>query len=278
MNNPKISVLMSAFNAEKFIKKSIKSIISQTYKNFEFLIINDGSSDKTLEIIKEFKKQDERIILFDREKRGLVVSLNEGMSLCKGQYIARMDADDIAIPERLNVQLNYLINNPSIDLVASNIIFFSDDKVTGVSDFELYKKKKLKFYSNTIGLPHPTWMVRSSFYKKFNYDSKAVSVEDQDLLIRSHQNCKFSLLKQPLLFYRIHKENNSYKYKLKQIYFLNLSRVRNTIHQRLFYYLPVIMIVFIVSCIFLIFRVKNTNIKTELNSKYQNLLHEIVKF
>ena len=80
MNNPKISVLMSAFNAEKFLKKSIKSIISQTYKNFEFVIINDGSSDKTLEIIKEFKKQDERIILFDREKRGLVVSLNEGMS------------------------------------------------------------------------------------------------------------------------------------------------------------------------------------------------------
>ena len=140
------------------------------------------------------------------------------------------------------------------------------------------KKKKLKFYSNTIGLPHPTWMVRSSFYKKFNYDSKAVSVEDQDLLIRSHQNCKFSLLKQPLLFYRIHKENNSYTYKLKQIYFLNLSRVRNTIHHRLFYYLPVIMIVFIVSCIFLIFRVKNTNLKTELNSKYQNLLHEIAKF
>ena len=119
---------MSAFNAEKFIKTSIESIIGQTYENFEFLIINDGSSDKTLEIIEKFKKLDKRIILIDRKKRGLIASLNEGISLCKGQYIARMDADDIAIPERLNVQLNYLINNPSIDLVASNIIFFSNNK------------------------------------------------------------------------------------------------------------------------------------------------------
>tara|TARA_B100001057_G_scaffold370575_1_gene374529 strand:- start:2315 stop:3151 length:837 start_codon:yes stop_codon:yes gene_type:complete len=278
MINPKISVVMSAFNAEKFIETSIESIISQTYENFEFLIINDGSSDKTLEIIEKFKKLDERIILINRKKRGLIASLNEGISFSKGQYIARMDADDIAIPERLNVQLNYLIKNPSIDLVASNIIFFSNNKVTGISEFELFRTNKLKLYSNTIGLPHPTWMVRSNFYKKFNYNSKAVTVEDQDLLIRCHQSCKFSLLKNPLLFYRIHKKNNTYKYKLKQIYFLNLCRIRNTIHHRLFFYLPVIMIVFIVSCIFLILRVKNTNIKTDLNSKYQNLLNKLIKF
>ena len=149
MNNPKISVVMSAFNAEKFIETSIESIIGQTYEDFEFLIINDGSSDKTLEIIEKFKKLDERIILIDRKKRGLIASLNEGISLSKGQYIARMDADDIAIPERLNVQLNYLIKNPSIDLVASNIIFFSKNKVTGISEFELFRTNKLKFYSNT---------------------------------------------------------------------------------------------------------------------------------
>ena len=277
MRNPKISIVMPAFNAEKFIQTSMESIISQTYQNFELLIINDGSSDNTLEIIEKFKKQDERIILINRKKSGLATSLNQGISLCKGQYIARMDADDIAIPERLNVQLNFLVNNPSIDLVASNVIFFTNNKVAGVSDFRLHKTKKLKFYSNTIGLPHPTWMARSDFYKKFNYDSKADTVEDQDLLMRAEQSCKFYLLKDPLLFYRVHKENSSYKYKLKQYYILNSIRVKDIINRRLFYYLPVIIIVFIISCMFVILKIKFTNLKTKSNSTYQNLLNKIFK-
>ena len=278
MKNPKISVVMPAFNQEKFIQTSIESIINQTYQNFEFLIINDGSSDKTLEIIEKFKKKDERIILINRNKGGLAACLNQGISLSKGQYIARMDADDIALPERLNVQLNYLVNNPTIDLVGSNIIYFSDNKVNGVSDFKLNSNKKLKFYTSTIGLPHPTWMVRSNFYKKFNYSSKSDTVADQDLLTRACHSCKLSLLKHPLLFYRVHKENSTYKYKLKQYYIVNSIRVRETIHQRLFYYLPVIMIVFIISCIFLIFKINIKNIRTESNSKYQNLLNKIIKF
>lgn len=278
MRNPKISIVMPAFNAEKFIQTSIESIISQTYQNFELLIINDGSSDNTLEIIEKFKKQDERIILINRKKSDLATSLNQGISLCKGQYIARMDADDIAIPERLNVQLNFLVNNPSIDLVASNVIFFTNNKVAGVSDFRLHKTKKLKFYLNTIGLPHPTWMARSNFYRRFNYDSKVNTVEDQDLLMRAEQSCKFYLLKDPLLFYRVHKENSSYKYKLKQYYTLNSIRVKDIINRRLFYYLPVIIIVFIISCMFVILKIKLTNLETKSNSTYQNLLNKIFKF
>ena len=278
MRNPKISIVMPAFNAEKFIQTSIESIISQTYQNFELLIINDGSSDNTLEIIEKFKKQDERIILINRKKSDLATSLNQGISLCKGQYIARMDADDIAIPERLNVQLNFLVNNPSIDLVASNVIFFTNNKVAGVSDFRLHKTKKLKFYLNTIGLPHPTWMARSNFYRRFNYDSKVNTVEDQDLLMRAEQSCKFYLLKDPLLFYRVHKEISSYKYKLKQYYTLNSIRVKDIINRRLFYYLPVIIIVFIISCMFVILKIKLTNLETKSNSTYQNLLNKIFKF
>jgi glycosyltransferase involved in cell wall biosynthesis len=274
MNTPKISVVMPAFNAEKFIKTAIKSILGQTFKDFEFLIINDGSTDKTLEIIEKFKEQDQRIILISRGKRGLIASLNEGISLSKGQYIARMDADDIATPEKLNIQLNYLIKNPTVDLVGSNIMFFTHNKVRGVSDLKLYKQKNINFYLKTIGLPHPTWMVRTVFFKKFKYDPRAISVEDQDLLLRAQQSCKFTLLKEPLLFYRISEKNDS-RYKITQVYQLFLSRIRNILHNKLFYYFPIVLIGLLASSIFYFFGYRPIKIKSSFNLEYQNIFDKI---
>ena len=274
MSAPKISVVMPAFNAEKFIKVAIESILSQTFKDFEFLIVNDGSTDKTLEIIENFKAQDQRIILINREKRGLIASLNEGISISRGQYIARMDADDIATPEKLNIQLNYLIRNPTIDLVGSNIIFFTHNKVKGVSDLKLYNQKNINFYLKTIGLPHPTWMVRDVFFKKFNYDPRAISVEDQDLLLRAQQSCKFTLLREPLLFYRIPEKNNS-RYKITQVYQLFLSRIRNILYNKLFYHFPIVLIGLLASSIFYFFGYKPIKIKSSYNFEYQNLFDKI---
>ena len=276
MSAPKISVIMPAFNAEKFIKVAIESILSQTFKDFEFLIINDGSTDKTLEIIENFKAQDQRIILINREKRGLIASLNEGISTSRGQYIARMDADDVATPEKLNIQLNYLIRNPTIDLVGSNIIFFTHNKVKGVSDLKLYNQKNINFYLKTIGLPHPTWMVRDVFFKKFNYDPRAISVEDQDLLLRAQQSCKFTLLKEPLLFYRIPEKDNN-RYKITQVYQLFLSRIRNIHYNKLFYHFPIVLIGLLASFIFYFFGYKPIKIKSSYNFEYQNLFDKITK-
>ena len=117
MNKPIISVVMPVFNEEKFIAAAIKSILDQTFKDFEFLIIDDGSTDKTAEIVENFKAQDKRIILVKKKKSGLIACLKEGISLSRGNFIARMDADDIAFPYRLSKQFDYLLKNSNIDLV-----------------------------------------------------------------------------------------------------------------------------------------------------------------
>lgn len=97
INNPTISVVISVYNGEKYLSEAIESVLNQTYKDFEFIIINDGSTDNSLEIIKKYQNQDERIVLISRENKGLVSSLNEGIEKAKGKYIARMDADDICL-------------------------------------------------------------------------------------------------------------------------------------------------------------------------------------
>ena len=108
MNTPMISVVMPVYNAEKYLDEAIKSILVQTCKDFEFIIINDGSNDKSLEIIEKYNIQDERIVLINRENRGLIASLNEGIEKTKGRYIARMDADDISLPDRFEKQIEFL--------------------------------------------------------------------------------------------------------------------------------------------------------------------------
>ena len=117
---PKISVVMPAYNAEKYIGEAIESILNQTFKDFEFIIINDGSVDHTKEIIREYN--DPRIVLLENDKnRGIVLSLNKGLDAATGKYIARMDADDIATKDRLEKQLEFL-QVKSYDMVGCNAI------------------------------------------------------------------------------------------------------------------------------------------------------------
>ena len=108
----KLTVLMPVYNAEKYLKPALESILNQTYKDFEFLIIDDGSTDKSLEIIKSYN--DSRIRLIGHEQnQKLIATLNEGIKLAQGEYIARMDADDISAPERLQKQMEFLEKHPA---------------------------------------------------------------------------------------------------------------------------------------------------------------------
>ena len=105
---PKVSVLMPAYNSEKYIAEAIESILNQTFSDFEFIIINDGSTDKTAEIVNGYARADKRIKFINNKKnQGLIAVLNQGLDLCRGEYIARMDSDDIAINDRLE-KLDYL--------------------------------------------------------------------------------------------------------------------------------------------------------------------------
>ena len=118
MKNPKVSVIMSVYNSDKFLSESIESILNQTFRDFEFIIINDCSTDKSLDIIKKYSKNDNRIVLIENENNiGLTKSLNKGVKIAKGNYIARIDADDTALNNRFEVQYNFLEKNKNIFLV-----------------------------------------------------------------------------------------------------------------------------------------------------------------
>lgn len=115
---PKVTVLMSVYNGERFLPQAIDSILTQSYHDFEFLIIDDGSNDRSREIIQSYN--DKRIRLINnRENIGLTASLNKGLELAGGEYIARMDADDVSYPQRLEVQVEFLENNPAVALLGA---------------------------------------------------------------------------------------------------------------------------------------------------------------
>ena len=109
MNNPAISVIMTAYNTEKYIKEAIESILNQTFKDFEFIIVDDGSTDNTRLIIEEYAKKDRRIkILYNKKNLGIVKSLNKAIAIAKGKYIARMDSDDVSKLNRLEKQFVFM--------------------------------------------------------------------------------------------------------------------------------------------------------------------------
>src|SRR3990172_12530717 len=120
MNNPVITVLMSAYNAEKYLREAIESILNQTFKDFEFIIINDCSTDKTKKIIEEYANKDARIKLINNATNlGLTKSLNIGLKEARGEYVARLDADDVALPERLEKQYEFMNKNRDITLTGA---------------------------------------------------------------------------------------------------------------------------------------------------------------
>ena len=121
-----ISVLMTVYNSEKFLKESIMSVLNQTFSDFEFIIINDGSSDRSLEIIQDFEKQDKRIRVINKKNTGVTNSLNFGVFLAKGDWIARIDADDLCDINRLKIQYEETSNDRSLVLLGVNCIKIND--------------------------------------------------------------------------------------------------------------------------------------------------------
>jgi len=207
MNNPLVSVVLSVYNAEKYIAEAIESILTQSYKNFEFIIIDDGSTDGSLEIVKSY--DDERIILISRENKGLIASLNEGIGQAKGKYIARMDADDVSLPHRLERQVEFMEGNPSIGMSGSNVLVFGDDVETYIwklSRNDDTIKSELLFSSTFV---HPSviinrkMVVNNSLY----YDSGFLHAEDFELWTRIAKFTRMENVTEVLLKYRVVKDS-----------------------------------------------------------------------
>jgi glycosyltransferase involved in cell wall biosynthesis len=225
--SPKISVVMPVYNAEKYLDESIQSILNQSFVDFEFIIINDGSKDNTKNIIERYKKKDKRIILINNVKNlGLQISLNKGLKVARGKYIARMDADDISLKERFNIQVNYLESNPDIYLIGGSAIVI-DEGGNKLGVFLKYDDiiriaKKLRKVNCII---HPSIMFKNT--REFFYREKFKTSEDYDLYLRIlTSNKKMTNLPNILIKYRISKKsfvstmpNQEYYFKKAQCFY-----------------------------------------------------------
>lgn len=204
INHILISVLIGVHNGEKYIKKTIESIISQTHQNFEIIVILNCSSDRTATILENFK--DNRIIIYKTNICQLAFNLNYGLMHAKGDYIARIDADDVAEPTRLAKQLDYMLND-NLDVIGSNVeLIDENDNVIGNKYFpekDLKIRKKI-YYANPLA--HPSIMYKKSvILSNAGYLNGKVS-EDYDLWIRlmRDKSIKFYNIQENLTKYRIH--------------------------------------------------------------------------
>lgn len=202
---PKVSVIMAVFNGELYLKSAIESILNQTYHNFEFIIINDGSSDSSDTIIKSY--DDNRIrYIKEQENKGLVNALNKSLQLATGEFIARMDADDIALPNRLQQQVDFLIVNKNVELVGTCYEKITDSISMGnrkqQSDFR--KLKFRLFFGNNIA--HPTVMFRRKLVDNGDYYYRLDYPVAQDYELWTRLAIKYNLDNLPvvLLKYRVH--------------------------------------------------------------------------
>ena len=220
---PKISVVMPAYNAEKYIGKSIDSILNQTYGDFEFIIINDGSKDSTKEIILSYS--DNRIVYLENEiNSGIVVTLNKGLEYATGEYIARMDADDIAVAERLEKQIEFMEKNKDVGVLGTGICIFGEDVQEQARVFTTNPEQlKAELIFNSC-IAHPTVMMRSNILKnnELSYDLEYAGAEDYNLWWKIAKVSQIATIPDLLVKYRIHssqitkkKDEKYYKMMIK---------------------------------------------------------------
>ncbi|MDQ2719741.1 MAG: glycosyltransferase [Bacteroidota bacterium] len=225
---PKISVILPAFNVELYIKDAIESILNQTLSDFELLIYNDGSTDNTHHIISSFN--DDRIIYKRIEKNaGYLNLLNGGLALAKGKYIARMDADDIAFPNRFEEQFNYLENNPEVGICGSWVEVIGN--LTGIVERPVTFEQIQSALFFGCPLTHPTIMMRTDLIRKYNlkYRQEYYYAEDHYFFAEASFHFKIVNLPLVLLKYRIHDQQiGSAKWKEQFI-------VKSNIQAKLFY-------------------------------------------
>ena len=225
-----VSIVMSTYN-ESFeeLKKSVESILNQTYKNIEVIIINDNPENEQLNTnLQKIVSIDSRIKLYKNEKNlGLVESLNRALSYANGDYIARMDADDISISTRIENQINYLCRK-ELDLIGGNILLIDENDICfGMLKFpEL--EKKIKFFMRWGScLPHPTWFGKREIFERLQGYRTVLYCEDYDFLLRAIDlgfklgNCPEECLKYRVRKNSISQSNNVMQYILRNYLFSN---------------------------------------------------------
>ncbi len=214
MTTPFISVIMPFYNCEKYLDESISSILDQTYWNFEFIIINDASTDGSNEIIKKYQKKDKRIIYIKNEKnKWIVKNLNHWIKIARWEYIARMDGDDISMLDRFEKQISYLIKNKNTDIVSWDcIIIDSDSKKTWIMRKPKEQNKIKQDLFLYLTLIHWCAMIKANAYNKvWVYRDKYLYTEDNDWTYRAllWYNLIWANLNDIIYSYRKHDDSSN---------------------------------------------------------------------
>lgn len=241
--NPLVSVVMPAYNAEKYISEAIESILNQTFQDFEFVIIDDGSTDRTWEIIQEYAKKDERIISV-RNEINLNVSQtrNKGIDKSRGKYIVWADSDDISLPHRIEKQLNFMESNEGVGLCGSFMKFFGDSEKESVRKYSDKDEilRKLIFRQNPVA--QPACIMRIDILKKSGgYPNLSLS-EDLYVFFKMGEISKFSNIQEVLVRYRVHAESLTSS-KLKSME-LNTIKIRKSFSKSEHYIFSVVDVIY----------------------------------
>ena len=235
---PLVSIILPCYNAQKYLKYSLDSLINQDYHNLEIICINDGSSDRTLDILNQYKNSDQRIVIINNEKNlGLIASLNNALKQVNGKYFARMDADDYSTPDRISEQVKFMLLNPDIDIVSTAYNYFqiNNQKQQYISPIA-NKGKSLQFLSLfcTV-LTHASVLGKTSLIntKQYVYDVNYPYAEDYELFSRlAWNNIKIATIPDALYWVRLHSDSVSVKYNDIQL-ITNVKIVERNLNQYL---------------------------------------------
>lgn len=204
---PRASVVMSVYNGERYLRQAVESVLQQTYADFEFIIIDDGSTDGTWDILTEYDEQDQRITLVqNQENRGLTNSLNKGLTLSRGKYIARQDADDVSLPSRLACQVEFLEKNPRVGVLGTQMEIM-DASENKVDFFKVPYSHSMIAWTLLFdrSFAHPSVVIRKKILEMAGgYDTSFEVAQDHELWTRLVELTRFANLPEALVRYRTH--------------------------------------------------------------------------
>ncbi|MBF1432127.1 MAG: glycosyltransferase [Prevotella nanceiensis] len=197
-----VSIGIPFYNAQDFLEQAILSVLNQDFKSFELLLIDDGSTDRSLDIAYRF--QDERIkVIHDGQNKGLSARLNELVALSKGEYFVRMDADDLMFPQRISRQLAYLQQHNEVDVVGSSAVTIDiNNDITGIIRYPEHPNNISNVIQHQCFI-HPSIMAKRSWFVQNPYDEGAIRIEDYNLWMRTFSKYRFYNIAEPLMFYRV---------------------------------------------------------------------------
>lgn len=213
---PTVSILLSAYNAERFLEEALESLLGQRFRNFECIAVNDGSSDGTAEMLDRAAARDHRFRIVHQRNSGLIASLNAAAALAQGKYLARMDADDISLPERLQRQVDFLDTHPKIALLGGAVEFIdSSGKSLGHSSSPTEHEEIFVDLLDRNPFWHPTVMMRREAFFACGGYRNVLAAEDYDLWLRMAERFELANLSDEIVRYRVHSEQITGKQNLQ---------------------------------------------------------------